>query len=433
VIHGRAQTTHQPGKNSGSDKATRQPVALNYADVEVTPTLGETIAWYRVTRGMTQEVLAGLVGRTSDWLSKVENGRIPIDRLSVLQALADALRIPLTRLIERSIPTPRTAALSAGLDVSELRTTLTDYSHVSAADYDPEGMDLAKLATKIGEAWSAYQDSSYSRAKRQLPSAITAVRIATRALHGQDRALAYSRLAMAYQGAAMVLTKIGDRDLAWIAADRGLTAAFEADDRLVLGSLYRSVAHCLLANKRLDAAAATIDNATALLAPTARRGPDHLSIYGTLFLVGAMAAARAGDRREVNRYLTHAGKTAELLGHDGNRMWTAFGPTTVHMHHVSAALELGNVETALAQGERLETSALPVERRVRHKLDLAQAHHARGQRDSAEALLLDANELAPEHVSTHYITTKLLTTWVRSPKETPNRHIAALTEKLGVV
>jgi len=41
-------------------------------------------------RGMSQEVLAGLVDRTVDWLSKAENGRIELDRLSVVRTLADA-------------------------------------------------------------------------------------------------------------------------------------------------------------------------------------------------------------------------------------------------------------------------------------------------------------------------------------------------------
>ncbi|WP_433661659.1 helix-turn-helix domain-containing protein [Nocardia sp. CA-128927] len=44
-------------------------------------TIGERVAWYRRRRGMSQDVLAGLVGRTDDWMGKVENNRIPLDRL----------------------------------------------------------------------------------------------------------------------------------------------------------------------------------------------------------------------------------------------------------------------------------------------------------------------------------------------------------------
>jgi len=47
-------------------------------------------AWYRRRRGMSQEVLAGLVGRTEDWLQRAENNRIQLDRLSVIRSLAPA-------------------------------------------------------------------------------------------------------------------------------------------------------------------------------------------------------------------------------------------------------------------------------------------------------------------------------------------------------
>ena len=420
-----------PEKLSGVQRGTSQAAVLAAAEPHGVLTLGECIAWHRRRRGMTQEVLAGLVGRTEDWLGKVERGRIPIDRLSVLEQIADTLRIPLARLIDRAGTWSPTAP-AHGLDIGPLRDVLADYSYLTT-DPDPESTDPDVLTAEIGETWSAYQDSRYARANRLLPAAITRARTAGHALEGHEKVHAQKRLAMAYQGAAMLLTKIGETDLAWLAADRGLGKAFEAEDKLILGSLYRSVAHCLLANKNLDAASATIDNAAVLLAPHADLGPDHLSIHGSLFLVGATAAARAGDRREAGRYLAHAKRAADRLGHDGNHMWTAFGPTTVRMHQVSAALELGDIETALAQGERIDTSALPVERRVRHKLDLARAHNARGHREAAETLLLDANELAPEQVGSHYITATLLSAWARTPKETPNPHVAQLADKLGIV
>lgn len=155
-------------------------------------------------------------------------------------------------------------------------------------------------------------------------------------------------------------------------------------------------------------------------------------MYGTLFLVGAMAAARAGERAEATRYLARAGHAAQLLGHDGNHMWTAFGPTAVRMHAVSTALEFGDADTALAQGCRLDVSALPIERRVRHKLDLARAHDARGHRADALALILDAEELAPEHVRSHYITRPLVTSWVRTTRGALDSALAGLVTRLRI-
>lgn len=64
-----------------------------------TLSVGERIAWYRQRRGMSQEVLAGLVDRTADWLSKIENNRIDLDRLPVLRSLASALDVTVGDLI----------------------------------------------------------------------------------------------------------------------------------------------------------------------------------------------------------------------------------------------------------------------------------------------------------------------------------------------
>ena len=45
-----------------------------------TLTIGDRVAFYRRRRGQSQEVLAGLVERTEDWLSRVENNKIELDR-----------------------------------------------------------------------------------------------------------------------------------------------------------------------------------------------------------------------------------------------------------------------------------------------------------------------------------------------------------------
>src|SRR3954454_10174442 len=62
-------------------------------------TIGQRVAWYRARRGLTQEVLAGMGGRTNDWLGKVENGRANLERLSVIKSLADALDVTVGDLL----------------------------------------------------------------------------------------------------------------------------------------------------------------------------------------------------------------------------------------------------------------------------------------------------------------------------------------------
>jgi len=93
-------------------------------------TIGRRIAWYRRRRGMSQEVLADFMQRTVDWVSKVENDRIPVDRLSVIAQLADALDVTIGDLIaEPSLMdwTPDTGTRT----VPALRDALLDYRQIT--------------------------------------------------------------------------------------------------------------------------------------------------------------------------------------------------------------------------------------------------------------------------------------------------------------
>ncbi|WP_327590930.1 helix-turn-helix domain-containing protein [Nonomuraea sp. NBC_00507] len=56
--------------------------------------MGQRIKMYRMRRGMSQEVLAGLVGKSVSWLKQVEAGRLQSQpKLSILLMLAEALHV----------------------------------------------------------------------------------------------------------------------------------------------------------------------------------------------------------------------------------------------------------------------------------------------------------------------------------------------------
>jgi transcriptional regulator with XRE-family HTH domain len=399
-------------------------------------TVGERVAWYRRRRGMSQETLAGLVGRTTDWLQKAERNRIELDRLSVLRELARALSVSLAELLSEPVPIVETSA-SRRQGISALRKTLTDYRQITpllASQIDQEPPTPKRVQEVVGSVWSSYQDSRYRYALSRLPALLVDAQSATDGSRGSERRRAYAMLALSYHASAALLTKLGEVDLAWIAADRGLMAAQEADDLVVAGSLFRSVAHALLSTGRYAEAVGIVDDAASYLRThRVLETPTGVAVYGTLFLAGAMAAARMNDRQATDAHLSEASAAAQQLNHDANHMWTAFGPTNVAVHRVATAMELGDTRLAIDLGTRVDPVMLPIERRVRHALELARAQMRRNQREHSLSILLDAERLAPEQVRAHFLAKQLAHTLVRTQRGRPNAKVTGFVTRMQVL
>lgn len=395
-------------------------------------TTGERVAFYRQRRGLTQTVLAGLVGRTEDWLRKVEHNVLPMDRLSVLRRLAFALDISLGDLIGEPV-------LMAWADetgrrtVPALRVALMDHRQFLTGPQpgEPPGPDT--LATEIASQWGDYQNSRYARLTQRLPLLITDAQAACQHYGpGSDDGLRVHTLAAsAHQLATAFLTKLGEADLAAISASRGVAAAHTSGSDLMIGSLYRSVAHALLSIGEYDQAVALTRAAADQLEPgLGDATPEYLSVYGMLHLVGAVASSRREDRADTTGFLAEADRAAARLGHDANHLWTAFGPTNVKIHRVTAAMELGDVQVAVDLGPRIDTHALPVERRVRHAIETARAYVRWNRADDALALLLNAEQYAPEQIRYHRLSRILVREMIRLPR--PSDRAIDLAYRMGV-
>src|SRR6188508_3001919 len=123
-------------------------------------TIGERIAFYRRRRGLSQEVVAGFVGRTADWLGKIENGRIQLDRLSVLRRLAEVLDVALGDLIAEPSLLEWTDR-SGRATVPALRSVLMDYRKftTTAPSALHDVPDLDAIRASVERVWEGYQRS----------------------------------------------------------------------------------------------------------------------------------------------------------------------------------------------------------------------------------------------------------------------------------
>ncbi len=363
--------------------------------------VGERIAFYRVRRGQTQAVLAGLVGRSEDWLSKVERGERHVRRLDVLTEMAKALRVSLPDLLGQPVLMEDDQRDD---DVPAVRDALMSPRRLSRVLYMREsttGHSPLPAAQRVESAWGDFQDGRLSRVIAALPQLITTAAQLEDAqgATAANRRAGWAVSARTHHLAATALAKIGESDLAWIAAERAMQAADEADDPLVLASAARSGTHALLAvgryNEALDLGRTA---ASWLRARMSADDPEALSLVGMLDLRTAVAAAKKQDRSTATELLDQASVAADRLGRDANFWQTGFGPTNVALHRIAAALELGDIAFVVEHGPQVHADHLPTERNVSHRIDLGRAMSLVARDDDALGYLLAAEERAPQLV-----------------------------------
>lgn len=110
------------------------------------------------------------------------------------------------------------------------------------------------------------------------------------------------------------------------------------------------------------------------------RGPEYLSVYGSLLSTAAYTAAVDGDRDTAHTLIGEAVHAAGRLGVDGNHRFTAFGPTGVRLYQISIARVLGDSGTAIDAARRINPTTIPqTERQARYWSDVARSFHQWGK------------------------------------------------------
>jgi transcriptional regulator with XRE-family HTH domain len=318
-----------------------------------------------------------------------------------------------------------------------LRSFLNSYLPGPLSKAAPCG--LVEVRRSVGRVHNLYQRASYSTTARLLPDVLRKATELTGNGSGTHRGSAFKLLAAAYVAASKLACKIGDGDAALLAADRASTAARLADDRaLAAVAAYQAACALLRLPGRVAEAEQMTRSSVEQLARDGRTAdPDLLSAHGSLLLLAAILAARQGQPRDACLRLTEAQRLAEELGSDRNRLWTAFGPTNVVIHSVSAAIGAGNPDRALEIGVRLDTSRLPtalVGRRAQVHLDLAAAT-AMGTDGSSLAVLhlLEAERVAAEAVRANVQARSLLLDLLAKERRTATPGLRPMAVRAGLL
>src|SRR5437588_3870361 len=92
--------------------------------------IGERIALIRRRRGLSQIKLAGLLGRSESWISQIERGAKPLERMGTIAELARVLDVPVSELMGTPPPVVRDPAKQHRA-VEEIRLTLSAFDFLS--------------------------------------------------------------------------------------------------------------------------------------------------------------------------------------------------------------------------------------------------------------------------------------------------------------
>ncbi|MER7167985.1 helix-turn-helix domain-containing protein [Micromonospora sp. NPDC000207] len=389
--------------------------------------IGRRVAYWRGRRNLSQQVFADRIGKSKSWVDKVERGIRRLDRVSVLDEIAEALRIDVSLLLdpvgERRVVTPGDDLRGA---VARVRTALARH------DPAPRTPSVAELQKAVRHGWSSLRYGRLLRLLGDLPRLLAGLRH----IPSRDLGTAAQVVSQAYQLAATVLRRVGAWDAAWLAADRamtvgaGLVPVLAARAAVPLGGVVRDLGQPRAAYELCVSVAHD-------LAPPDpyRADPDHLSVYGSLLLQAAMAAAQLGDRHSVAELVDQAADVAEWVGVGLDHHDTAFGPPLVDGVRVAAALALGDVAEAVIGYEAATTRpgyvTLPAGVRADHLIDVAGAYAHLGDLDGAGWALLGADRLAPDEIRLRPAGRATVASVLRR-SHPPDPRLAALGEALGL-
>ncbi|SCL31386.1 helix-turn-helix domain-containing protein [Micromonospora inyonensis] len=359
--------------------------------------IGRRVAYWRGRRKLSQQVFADRLGKSKSWVDKVERGVRSLDKVSILQDVAAVLRIDTAVLLGRDAKPAGVTERAGG--VERIRAALSTYEIAleRPAARRPV-LPAERLAREVAHLWTTFQHARYPQVVDLLPQLVADAQ----RTHVHDPGRGRVPLVEAYRVTAALSVKLGAPDVAWLAVDRAMTAA--TGDRGLVAAAAVQLGQVLRASGRVRVAKSVMLAAAYRIAPPVAEfvDPAELSLCGTLLVQAALAAARDGDDRTAAELIDEAAEMAARVGdgHDHHR--TGFGPTAVELARITAAVEQGDAEEAVARHEKAIKRDgwrwLPAEHRAAYLVDAARAYLQVDDPINAGRVLIEADRIAPAEI-----------------------------------
>ncbi|MGF0176732.1 helix-turn-helix domain-containing protein [Streptomyces sp. Marseille-Q5077] len=371
--------------------------------------IGRRVRRARLRLGMPQADLAAALGKTQGWVSKMERGRIEIDRAGLLNAIAAELHVHPNDLVDRpytSSPADNQWQVAASSILRELRR----YDLTPVFDGTPRPSDeLWRDMTRLHRLRDAAANVAILRV---LPDLLREARALAEVATDHEREEAYAVYAVACKFAHTAAHALGHAELITMAAERAAWSARLSGDPVMPSLADWMRVWDMWATADWADSLALSDKALGSLQDDYDQGdPLAVRMWGSLQLRAAVSAARANRPSESADRIEHARAAADRMSERQgppvyDRHSVTFSPGNVQIHAISVALETGEHTKALAINRRTSpdlVAALPNSRRGHHHMDLARAWLWDGNRDKALSELETAERIAPQLVRHHPI------------------------------
>jgi transcriptional regulator with XRE-family HTH domain len=346
-----------------------------------TATGGARVAELRKARGITQTALARRAGISMSLLSKIEVGDRALTP-GVAAAIARALKISLGALYGEVEVTVDQSRLLAELRAVVRRYDIPDQAPVP---------DPAQLHAELDRVITLREQTDLAGTLRMLPGLLA--RAATYA-HAAASPDGWALLADVYSVVWSLANRHRWMDLLEVAPDRQAWAAGQYPNPLVTALATKNRAGTFLNCGDFEGGLTVVDRAI-VAADAALTGQEKAFAIGALHLRGMHLAGLLGDRTETQRHIYAAQTAAEQFPTDVLIHKQRFGPTITGS---SVLHNLARPREVIRLGEELTShdTRLPPTKIVEVHTCIARAHLDLGDRDGAQASLVQAFHVASQ-------------------------------------
>ncbi|MFD9903946.1 helix-turn-helix domain-containing protein [Streptomyces sp. NPDC059063] len=407
--------------------------------------IGTRVRIARNAAGLTQTELAGLLDRSECWLANVESGRKPLDRFSVITAIANECDVDPVWLLGQPYRLARNNGSVAHSYIPALRTGLRRAGLILSGHPGliPQGVavDLGGAADILRRANMARQAANLQAVVQLLPPVVEDLNTALllESSGGPTREAVLRLLADAARTSRMALNQLGYPDLAWSAAEVAAGAGTQLQDPVIQAAVAWDRCGALLHQASARETVAVADAALRDLEPhTFGAGAiqEAVSLRGALHLRCAVAHARGGQTTDAWARIDAALEDADRLGGTwcDLDLHTVFSRGNVKVHAAEVGVEVDDPEEGLQRVTEVDVDDLPSrERRVHFMIDQARALHRMGRSSAAVLELKRASVDAPLYVYAHAMARALVSDLARDRVQSEKPVLSGLIRNMELV